>query len=75
MIVMPAKIANYELAPEMVEAAILDAVAELRPSGEDTIETRRAALRAELRQVEAEPSPVRCRHRRRWQRHRLGGRH
>ena len=47
------KIADYVLAPEVVEGAILDAIAELRPSG-DTVETRRAALVAELRQVEAE---------------------
>lgn len=47
------KIADYVLAPEVVEGAILDAIAELRPSG-DTVETRRAALVAELRQVETE---------------------
>ena len=41
------------LAPDVVKGAILDAIAELRPSG-DTVETRRVALVAELSQVEAE---------------------
>jgi len=45
--------ADYVLAPEVVEGAILDAIAELRPS-RDGVETKREALAAELRQVEGE---------------------
>ena len=45
--------ADYVLAPEVVEGAILDAVQELRPS-HDTVEAKRAALGAELRRVEEE---------------------
>ena len=47
------KIADYVLAPEVVEGAILDAIAELQPSL-GRVETKRAALEAKLRKLEEE---------------------
>ena len=51
------KMADYVLAPEVVEGAIVDAIAELRPS-RDTVEMKRKALAAELRQVEQEQARI-----------------
>ena len=47
------KMADFVLAPEVVEGAILDAIAALRPS-RATVETKRAALAVELGRVEQE---------------------
>ena len=47
------KASDFVLDPEVVEGAIVDAVEELRPS-RDTIETKRAAIDAELRKLEKE---------------------
>jgi hypothetical protein len=46
-------VACYVLDPEIIEGAITDAVAELRPSA-DAIEATRAALQSDLRRLDAE---------------------
>jgi YD repeat-containing protein len=45
------KLSGYVLDPAVVEGAITDALAELRPSRE-TLETKRAALQSEIRKLE-----------------------
>jgi hypothetical protein len=47
------KLSSYVLDPEIVEGAIADALAELRPTSDD-MERRRGAVHAEIRRVEEE---------------------